>query len=136
MKRAAEANCGPALFGSEGIRKQDVGVLRSQKNVCEEFAERSGDSAATAEAGQRSRRTEKNWRGKSDNLRLAGTGPKNDEGWRRERLVGAVEKKGPRCVDEGQDTGVIPRSEARANTLWKAREAKERRDASHDQTSE
>ena len=48
--------------------------------------------------------------GKSNHQSASGRhkGPKSDEGWKRERLVGAVEEQGAQSLDEGQDTGVLP----------------------------
>ena len=44
----------------------------------------------------------------SDGLHLV----RRATGWRRKRLVGASEEQRPQCVDEGEDTGVLPRKEA------------------------
>ena len=43
-----EANGRPD-WGAKGFEKQDVGVLRSQKDVCKELAERGGGGAAVGE---------------------------------------------------------------------------------------
>ena len=43
MKRALEA-ISVGLLGGNRIREQDVGTLRSQRDVCKGLAERGGDS--------------------------------------------------------------------------------------------